>query len=278
MMGTTKSLKISIITVCFNSAKTIKETLLSVAEQDYPFIEHIIIDGASTDDTLNIVAAFKKNIALVVSEPDRGVYDAMNKGIALATGEVIGFLNADDVYASPAAISHIATAFTDENIQACYGDLIYFSSDHPEKIYRYWRSRSFVSGLFAKGWCPAHPTFFVRKTVYQRYGGFNLSYQMGNDVELMMRFLEKYQITSVYLPRILVKMRLGGISNRGLKNILIQNRDILKSAKELSVPISPWRFICYKIGNRLWQILSGLCFARRYCPGIRKSLSNEGMH
>lgn len=255
--------KISIVTVCFNSARTIEETLISIQAQNYPHIEHIIVDGASTDNTLQIVQAHQEKITQIISEPDKGVYDAMNKGIACASGEVIGFLNADDIYASQDVLSQIALVFQDPKIQACYGDLVYFSDKQPEKVYRYWRSRSFVPGLFAKGWCPAHPTFFVRKSVYERCGGFNLSYRLGNDVELMMRFLEKYQIASVYLPRILVKMRLGGISNRGLRNIIIQNAEILKSANKLSIPISPVQFICYKIGNRIWQVLQGVWLSTR---------------
>ncbi|MGE3318991.1 MAG: glycosyltransferase family 2 protein [Candidatus Berkiella sp.] len=246
-------LKISIITVCYNSGKTIHETLLSVKAQRYPHVEYIIIDGGSTDNTIEQIQSFRSHVHQLISEPDKGIYDAMNKGIALATGDVIGLLNADDLYAHEDVLTRVAEAFQDPMLDACYSDLIYFASQSPDKVLRYWRGSPFRSGLFAKGWCPAHPTFFVRRGVYDSFGVFDIDYKGGNDVELMMRFLEKHHIRSRYLPEVMVKMRAGGVSNNSIKGIIEQNRQILLAAKKLGITISPWLFVCHKVISRLTQ-------------------------
>lgn len=246
---------LSIITVCYNSAKTIEDTIRSIISQDYPDIEYIVIDGNSKDGTQAILQRYAHHIQTLISEPDKGIYDAMNKGIMKATGEVIGLLNADDIYANPHVLSKIAAAFQNKNIDACFGDLIYFKDNKPDNVIRYWQSCPFVSGAFAKGWSPAHPTFFVRKSIYDKYGLFNTRYTMGNDIELMMRFLEKYKIQSQYIPEVLVNMRLGGVSNQGLNNIITQNKNILQAARELHIPISPMMFFIYKVFNRISQFI-----------------------
>ncbi len=247
--------KISIITVCYNSAKTIEQTIQSVLSQQYAAIEYIIIDGASKDDTVAIIQKYQDKIAVFISEPDKGIYDAMNKGIALASGEIIGFLNADDLYADERVITSVVNAMHSPTLDACYGDLIYFQDKSPEKILRYWESTPFRAGLFSKGWCPPHPTFFVRRAVYERCGVFNTTYKMGNDVELMMRFLEKEKIKTCYIPQVLVKMRAGGVSNSGFKNILIQNKSILQAARALELPFSTFGFVLGKILNRFTQFI-----------------------
>ncbi len=251
-----KPLTISIITVCYNSVKTIHETLQSVASQRYPHVEYILIDGGSTDGTLDVIHSFGEHIAQVVSEPDKGIYDAMNKGIALATGDIVGLLNADDLYANEDVLTKVAQTFLDQQLDACYSDLIYFASHTPDKVLRYWRSNAFRPGLFAKGWCPAHPTFFVRRKLYERYGVFDTGFKGGNDVELMMRFLEKHHIRTCYLPEVMVRMRLGGVSNNSIKGIIEQNRQILQAAKKWDIPISPSAFFFYKVLSRLKQWLS----------------------
>ncbi len=249
-------LTVSIITVCYNSAKTIEQTIQSVLSQDYANnIEYIIVDGGSTDGTLDIIRKYQDKISFVISEPDKGIYDAMNKGIARANGDIVGLLNADDIYADEKVISTLQAVMQSPAIQACYGDLIYFSGNNVEKIVRYWRSRDFKIGLFAKGWCPPHPTFFVKRQVYLQHGVFDTSYRMGNDVELMMRFLEKYKIACAYIPQVLVKMRIGGVSNRGFKNILVQNKCILLAARKLDIPISTIIFFICKLTNRVQQFI-----------------------
>ena len=249
-------MKISIITVCYNSEKTIGDTLRSVFEQKYENIEHIIIDGGSTDRTLAVVATAGAHVAKIVSEPDNGIYDAMNKGIALATGDVIGFINADDFYPTPEVLALVASAFESSGADCCYGDLCYVQQDDVSKTVRYWRSAPFSPGLFDRGWCPPHPTFFVRREVCVRLGGFDLSFNIAADFELMMRYLEAAQITSRYIPQVLVKMRLGGITNRSLINIFKQNIEIRRALSNIGRRSSLVGFLFNKLFIRAIQFIS----------------------
>ena len=249
-------MKISIITVCYNSEKTIGDTLRSVFEQNYENIEHIIIDGGSTDRTLAVLATAGAHVAKIVSEPDNGIYDAMNKGIALATGDVIGFINADDFYPTPEVLALVASAFESSGADCCYGDLCYVQQDDVSKTVRYWRSAPFSPGLFDRGWCPPHPTFFVRREVCVRLGGFDLSFNIAADFELMMRYLEAAQITSRYIPQVLVKMRLGGITNRSLINIFKQNIEIRRALSNIGRRSSLVGFLFNKLFIRAIQFIS----------------------
>jgi glycosyltransferase involved in cell wall biosynthesis len=250
-------MKITIITVAFNAAETIADTLRSVSEQTHEDIEHILIDGASKDATMSVVREQGAHLAKCISEPDQGIYDAMNKGIVLATGDIIGLLNADDFYASSDALKTIASAFSDPNVDACYGDLLYVRKTSPSSIVRYWRSSNYESGLFRKGWCPPHPTFFVRRKIYERYGGFNLNYKIAADTEIMFRLLEVKGVRSVYIPETIIKMRTGGESNKSVRNIILQNNEIVRmlnaaSAKKVSVV----NFLVRKFGSRVVQFLT----------------------
>ncbi len=217
-------MKISIITATYNSAATIKDTLTSIRQQDHPDIEHIIIDGGSTDSTASIVSGFP-HVAKWLSEKDNGIYDAMNKGIALATGDVIGILNSDDIYTGPSVLSTIARAFADPAVKTAYADLQYVRPDNPDKIIRTWRTGTFRKRNFYYGWMPPHPTFFVRKEVYEQAGMFNLNLRSAADYELMLRILVKMEMTAYYLPRVIVKMRVGGMSNSSIKNRLRANKE-----------------------------------------------------
>jgi glycosyltransferase involved in cell wall biosynthesis len=246
---------ISVITVCYNSAKTIGDTLRSVREQTFENVEHIVVDGQSTDKTLSVVAAEGARVAKLVSEADMGIYDAMNKGIGLATGEIIGFINADDFYASPDALANVAAAFSDPKIDACYGDLCYVSQEDTSTLVRYWKSSDFQSGSFESGWCPPHPTFFVRREVYRLFGGFDLSYKIAADMELMLRFLEVRKIRATYIPAVLVKMRLGGTTNKNLSNIVHQNQEILRALRSHGLKSSVWRLIGCKMFSKGLQFL-----------------------
>jgi glycosyltransferase involved in cell wall biosynthesis len=248
------NLKISIITVCFNSATTIENTVVSVAGQKNVGVEHIIVDGASTDGTIDIVNKYK-SISKFISEPDRGIYDAMNKGIALATGDVIGTLNADDFYANDNVLEDVAQIFLDTNVDACYGDLVYVSQENTNNIVRYWKSRNYVSGLFKSGWMPAHPTFFVRKGVYERLGSFDLNYKIAADFEILFRFIEQYKITTKYIPKVLVIMRLGGTTNKNLSNIFRQNKEIITILNNCYVDFSIVKFVFRKLFNRFFQFI-----------------------
>lgn len=247
-------MKISIITVTFNSVSVINDCLTSVRSQKYEDIEHIIIDGSSTDGTLSLLESKRDQFATLISEDDTGIYDAMNKGIQKSTGDIIGFLNADDFYTNNEVISKVVSTFKkDKLLEACYGDLIYVDQLDTSKVIRYWKSSKFESGYFSKGWCPPHPTFFVKSSVYKKLGNFNLKYSIASDVELMMRFLEIKKINFRYIPETWVKMRMGGISNKSLKNIIILNKEILSALKTHDLPKNYLIFFINKIILRLKQ-------------------------
>lgn len=249
-------MKITIITVAYNAAETIADTLQSVASQTYPDIEHILIDGASRDATMAVVNEHGSHLAKCISEPDRGIYDAMNKGIALATGDIIGFLNADDFYASPRSLEIIAKAFSEPGIDACYGDLLYVSKRDASSIVRYWRSSSYRKDSFRKGWSPPHPTFFVRRRVYEELGGFSLDFKIAADTEIMFRLLEVEGIRSVHIPQTIIKMRTGGESNKNLRNIILQNREIVRLINaSRSRKISVASFLMHKLVSRMTQFI-----------------------
>ena len=215
---------LTIITACYNASSTIADTLKSISNQSYQNIEHIIIDGASTDDTLKIVQQFP-HVSKIISEKDGGIYHAMNRGIGLCTGEVVGILNADDVYAHEDVISKVADLFKDASVDAIYGDLVFVDQQHPDKITRTWKAGSYHFKQFYNGWMPPHPTFFVRKSLYQQYGKFNTTLTSAADYELMLRFLLKHKIKLAYLPETMVRMRQGGKSTASLKNRLIANKE-----------------------------------------------------
>ena len=250
-----RGLKISVITVCFNSAATIQDTLRSVAAQTHSDIEHIVIDGSSTDGTMEIVNSNRHRLAQVVSEPDRGIYDAMNKGLALATGDIVGFLNADDFYAVPNALELVAAPFSDPDVDAVYADLVYVDAVDTHRIVRYWKSRDYQPGLFLGGWMPAHPTFFVRRGIYEKLGRFDLEFRRQADFELTMRFLEVHRIRSLYLPMILVKMRIGGASNNSIVNIIRGNIEAYRACKKNHLPVT-WLFIVKKMLSRIPQFFN----------------------
>jgi glycosyltransferase involved in cell wall biosynthesis len=217
-------LRVSIITATFNSASTIADTMQSVGEQDYPLIDHIIVDGASTDNTLEIIKEFAHHIS-VISEKDEGIYDAMNKGIRAAKGDIIGILNSDDMYMGPHVISTIVEAFRDPDVQCCYADLQYVDYRNPRRITRIWKSGIYKTNAFYWGWMPPHPTFFVRKSVYDQLGLFNTSMRSAADYEMMLRIMANHRLKSSYIPLIIVKMRTGGVSNVSLRNRLRANRE-----------------------------------------------------
>lgn len=248
------ALKISLITVCYNSAATLRDTLESVAAQTHPDIEHIVVDGGSRDATLDLVRDHRRHDGPVVSEPDRGIYDAMNKGLALASGEVVGFLNSDDVLAGPGVLARIAEAFSSPSVEACYGDLVYVSARDPGRIVRYWRSRPYEPGLCRRGWMPAHPTFYVRRQVYERHGGFDLSLSIAADFEICLRLLEVHRLPVTYLPGVLVRMRMGGASNASLRNILRANREVSRALGKHGYPGGLW-LILGKLASKLVQLV-----------------------
>jgi len=210
-------MKVSIITATFNSASTIADTLESVRIQTYPTIEHIIVDGLSTDNTLTIVNNAQR-IEQVVSEKDNGIYDAMNKGIALTNGEIIGILNSDDFYAHEKVIEEVVALFEQTDCDAVYGNLIFVHPDNPKKVLRKWIAGGYDLNLFLKGWMPPHPTFFVKKSIYDQLGNFNIALRSSADYELLLRFLYVNKIKVEYLHDVLVHMRSGGQSTKSFSN------------------------------------------------------------
>ncbi|MFQ5481240.1 MAG: glycosyltransferase family 2 protein [Nitrospinaceae bacterium] len=246
-------MKISIITVVYNNVETVEDAIRSVLRQTHRDREYLVIDGASTDGTLERVKRYRDQIDQLVSEPDSGIYDAMNKGISLATGDVIGILNSDDVYQDESVLSDVAAVFADPAVEACYGDLVYVDKKDLSRIIRYWQSCRLDPRLLLQGWMPPHPTFYVRKRVYDQFGGFDLSYRRAADYELTIRFLYKHSIRAVYIPRVLVRMRLGGASNNNFWNILKQNVENIRAARENGLPCNPVSLIFHKIIARLQQ-------------------------
>ena len=208
--------KISIITVAYNAGKTITRCIQSVIDQDYANLEYIIIDGASSDNTLMVLDGYKQSVNLIVSEPDSGIYDAMNKGIALAGGEVIGMLNADDYFAGSDVISKIAWQFTTENADVVYGDLDYVGQKG--NVIRKWRSGEFHFNRFNLGWMPPHPAFYCKAALYKRFGLYRLDFGTAADYELMLRFMHRQPVKISYLPIVAVKMEIGGASNKSITN------------------------------------------------------------
>jgi len=222
-------MKVSIITICYNSAETIRDTIQSVVDQSYPDIEYILIDGASTDATLTIAKSFGDKVTTLISEPDKGIYDAMNKGVAAATGDIVGILNSDDFYAYTDVIADVVAQFKEYNCEALYADLVYVDRDATDKVTRKWISGAYKHGDFLKGWMPPHPTFFTTKEAYNRLGTYNTVLRTSADYELMLRFLHKNQLTVAYLPKIITKMRVGGQSNVSFSNRLRGNKEDRKA-------------------------------------------------
>lgn len=212
-------MKISVITAVYNRHQTVGQALDSVLSQSYPAVESIVIDGASTDGTLAVLEPYRPRLGVLISERDQGIYDALNKGLMHATGDVVGFLHADDVYEDREVLAKVAVAFRDPSVDAVYGDLVYVRHDDISKVIRYWKSGPYDHAALSRGWMPPHPTFYVRRSVYERLGGFNTRYRIAADYDTVLRFLAVGKIGVAYVPEVLVRMRVGGISNRSLKTI-----------------------------------------------------------
>lgn len=236
-------MKLTVITVAYNAAATIADTLRAVATQTYAQIEHIVVDGASKDATREIVARHGARVARLVSEPDRGIYDAMNKGLALASGEVIGFLNADDVYASDHVVADVARAMQAEDLDALYGDVAFFRSDAPGTVVRRYRSDRFSPARIGWGWMPAHPALFLHRRVYARFGNFRTDYRIAGDYEFVARIFKTDSLRYRYLPEALVHMRVGGVSTGGWRNTVVLNREVLRACRENGIPTNPLKIL-----------------------------------
>lgn len=244
-------MKVSIITVSFNSAKTIADTIESVLSQDFPEIEYIVVDGGSTDGTVDIIRQNELRISQWISEKDWGMYDAMNKGIAMATGDVIGILNSDDVYMNTHVISDLMRLMQTQKTEVVFADLILVDSSDQNKVIRYYDSGHFHPRKFRFGWMPAHPTVFVKRGLYQRVGKFSTTYQIAADYEMLIRMLAIENATYAYHPKPVVRMRAGGASTSGISRNWILNQEIIRACKENGIYTNLFMLLL-KVPAKLW--------------------------
>ncbi len=229
-------MRVSIITVTLNSEKYLIDCIGSVRSQDYDNVEHIVIDGGSTDNTLGIIQKNQQHISMWISEPDKGMFDAINKGIELATGDIIGVLNSDDMFASADVISEIAASFKKSGADSVYGDLVYVEPEQTDKVSRYWKGMPYKRSRFKMGWMPAHPTFYIKRSVVEKYGSYITHYFTAADYEFMARYLYHHHVSATYLPKMMVKMRNGGISNGNIYHRLRANRRDYLAMKKNNIP------------------------------------------
>jgi glycosyltransferase involved in cell wall biosynthesis len=248
--------KISLITVACNAGKTIDQCIRSVIAQNYPNIEYIVIDGGSTDNTLQVIEQYKQHIHIFISEPDNGIYDAMNKGIKLAKGNIVGMLNADDFFADTNILNSVAVTFTRQDTDAIYGDIDYIKSDGA--IARKWQSGAYKNGMFNWGWMPPHPTFYCKRSLFEKLGLYDLQYGTAADYELMLRFIHFNKVNVYYLNRTMVKMRIGGVSNKTFINRLNAWRFDIKAMQKNGVTL-PLLCILFKPLRKITQYCRKEC-------------------
>ena len=244
-------MKVSVITVCLNAEKTIAETLQSVAKQSYKDIEHIIIDGASTDSTLEVIKANESRVSKLVSEPDQGLYDAMNKGLAIVSGDIVGILNADDIYQDSQVVECIVQQFEDGSIDATYADLVYVDQENTQKVRRKYTSGLYQSGQCFDGWMPAHPTLYIRREAHEKIGPYNLKVGAQADLEYCARAFELHHICTRYVDQTWVRMRLGGISNKNMLHRIKANWRSYQALKRLGLKSKPMVFFFRKFAGKL---------------------------
>ncbi len=247
--GANGIVKFSVITAVYNRADTIGGALASVKGQTWDGVEHIVIDGASTDGTLDVLKSKRDQLAVFLSEPDQGIYDALNKGLRMATGDVIGLMHSDDFYASDRVLEQVAAAFADPAVDGVYGDLDYVAKDDPSRVIRHWRSGPYSPRKLSWGWMPPHPTLHLRRAVIERWGGYDTSFRIAADYDAMLRYLGRGGIRLAYIPEVLVKMRVGGESNRSLGRVLRKSREDLRALRANQVG---------GIGSLLYKNLSKL--------------------
>ncbi len=247
-------MKISIITVAYNSADTIAETMDSVAKQTYADLEHLVVDGASKDDTVKIAQAHSTSCTRITSEPDKGIYDAMNKGLAHATGDIVCFLNADDAYADPEVLSRVAHEMQQHGLDALFGDVVFFNPGAPERNVRRYRSDRFCPDRLAYGWMPAHPALFMRRSIYQELGGFRTHFRIAGDFDFVVRAFAPGQLRYRYLPLIMVRMQSGGVSNAGLRSKWLLNQEVLRSCRENGIRTNIFKILS-KYPAKLMEVL-----------------------
>lgn len=248
-------MKISIVTATYNSEKNILSALKSVQNQTFLNMELIIVDGDSSDRTLEVVRENYNRELQMISERDKGIYDALNKGVSKASGEIIGFVHSDDYLANKDLLAKISRIFQDENVDGVYGDLQYVQKEDTSKVIRYWKSKPFRTELLKKGWMPAHPTLFLKRKVYEKHGYFDLNYKIAADYDLMLRIFKDESLNFYYMPEVFTKMRIGGASNRSLKNIFRKSKEDFKAIKNNNLK-NPLRVLAAKNFSKISQFLT----------------------
>lgn len=228
-------MKVSIITATYNSSQTIIDTIKSLEEQTYSNIEYIIIDGASKDNTLELIKEYCTKVSIIISEPDKGIYDALNKGISVSTGDIVGFLHSDDIFAYPEAIEDLVKTLKTNQSQAVYADLEYVSKENVKNIIRKWTSGYYKYSNLKKGWMPPHPTFYMKRELYNIHGNFDLDFKISADYDSLLRYLWSNKISISYLPKVVTKMRIGGESNRSFMNILKKTKEDIRALKKNNI-------------------------------------------
>ena len=239
----TRVKRVSVITVTYNSAATLGHCLRSVAAQIHPDVEHIVIDGGSSDTTRKVIATEGGHVPYFISEPDRGIYDAMNKGIAVASGDIIGFLNADDHYAHPDVLAKVHQMFADTPLDMVFGDVAFFHSAKPDKPIRRYRSDRFRPSRISWGWMPAHPALFVRRSVFENTGPFQINYRIAGDFEWVARVFQNKTLRYGYLPEVLVHMQTGGISTQGWRSTVLLNREVMQACRDNNIPTNWFKIL-----------------------------------
>ena len=247
-------MKITVITVAYNSAGTIAETMDSVAKQTYVDLEHLVVDGASSDDTVKIAQAHSTTLTRISSEPDKGIYDAMNKGLANASGDIVCFLNADDSYADPEVLARVVHEMQQHGLDALFGDVAFFNPSDPERNVRRYRSDRFHPDRLAYGWMPAHPALFMRRSIYQELGGFRTHFRIAGDFDFVARAFAPGRLRYRHLPVIMVRMQSGGISNAGLRSKWLLNQEVLRSCRENGIRTNVFK-ILYRYAAKLTEVL-----------------------
>jgi glycosyltransferase len=228
-------MKVSVITAVYNRVSTVGHAMSSIQAQSYPRVEHIVQDGCSTDGTLDVLKQLAIPSTLVCSEPDKGIYDAINRGIARASGDVIGLMHSDDFYADDRVLERISAAFVDPEVDGVYGDLQYVAGERPHRVVRHWRSGEYSRSKLGQGWMPPHPTLYLRRKVLDQWGLYDTNYQIAADYDAMLRYFVRGQIKLAYIPEVLVKMRVGGESNRSIGRILLKSREDLRAIRQNGV-------------------------------------------
>ena len=252
-------MKLTIITVVFNGAKTIKHTIESVLNQTYKNVEYIVIDGKSSDNTMDIVNEYKDTIDTIISEPDKGLWDAINKGIGLATGDIIGLLHADDFYTDEKVLQRVVSKLEESKTDTLFADLLYIKDDNLDLVLRYFSAKNFTPKKLTYGLMPPHPTFFVKKSVYEQYGTYRTDLKIASDYEMFVRLLYKNNVSYSYIHFPIVKMRVGGLSGGGLRNKMLMNREVVRAIKDNGIHAS-CLLILRKYPIKVLEVIKGYVY------------------